>query len=548
MSRKLTWMMFSMFAVTTLMGCSDAMDDGGADRNQDGVPIGDFESGKADFGQRAKLIDGIALDSTVEGEFDPRVRTYGYTFEVKRGASLSIDLEAAAGDDARRLEEGETLDTVMAVYRGYEGPDEVGERIHKSDDGDDSVGAPTIEFEAEETATFFVAFTSYDDTGTGEYSLSLECAGTDLQCRRPNFDKPCEEGELYVQGGQIDSDTTWSDCTVVLMEPTTVAEDAILTIEPGVTVKGNYLQGANGDFGRVGLQVEGALQAVGTKENPIAFTAFKEDRGWAGIELNSPGNSLKHVFLDRAHTAVSFDDEAAGEVRHAVIEGGIPRENGERIQSQYGIQTAAETSAEFTHAVVKGFQFGVRSQNTRKLVVQDSVIRDNEVGINVRGRNETTRCNRDNDVDEYNDPIFDHVDILNNEREGLRMEGSNIFVQVTKSNIINNGDEGIELRGSGLSGDSHLSQNNIYGNNGSTEDDVNQQVLTYHSNNTIAMEDNYWQFISDPQLANTRNANCGGDISFTGFSPEPIADAGPRPAEIRQEVAQQTWKQTRQDG
>src|SRR5262245_32468595 len=101
--------LFSMFA---LVGCGarDAYDLAGA--------FG-ADSGKADAAKSTKLVDNIALDSTVQGTFDPRVRVYGYVFEAKRGAKLKASLTATAGSDANGVTAGAALDTYMAVYGPY---------------------------------------------------------------------------------------------------------------------------------------------------------------------------------------------------------------------------------------------------------------------------------------------------------------------------------------------------------------------------------------------------------------------------------------------
>lgn len=132
--------------------------------------------------------------------------------------------------------------------------------------------------------------TSYNDTGAGEYKLDIGCEGTDVQCMRANLDKPCEEGKTYIQGASIAEDQTWASCEVVVLEDVTVAPEATITINPGVEVKGNYLEGDGGaPFGEVRINVEGHLQAVGTEEAPVIFTNFVEEFGWGGAAPDEHG-------------------------------------------------------------------------------------------------------------------------------------------------------------------------------------------------------------------------------------------------------------------
>jgi hypothetical protein len=544
-----TRMFWSMLLTVALLavGCGEAVDDENAE-SRDGVDASVFEGGKSDMGSRAELIDNIALDSKIEGEFDPRIRAYGYSFEAKSGAELSASLQAFAGPEAHRLDEGDELDTVLAVYHYDE--DRVGDLIVKSGDSAGDPAAPPVSFEVESDGKFLLAFFSYDDTGAGKYTVSLECAGTDLQCRRPDFEKPCEDGELYIQGGKIDEDATWETCDVILLEPTVVAEDATLTIKPGVTVKGNFLSESGNHFGDVTLRVEGLLQAVGTEEHPIAFTALTE-RGWGGIVIDSLSNSFEHIFIEKANVAISVRTNGSASIDQSVIEGGLTIGSGddaETVQSQTGIHSQGDAEAYFTRALVKGFENGVLAEDSELLVIEDSVIRDNVWGVRVVGQDANTRCrDRAPTVNVYRDPKIVHSDIFDNEH-GIRVDGSDVFVQVEKSNIINNGGYALEIRGAGLHDDSYLRENNIFGNRGATGDDNTAQVRTFHRQGTLALQSNYWNFISDPELSESWNSRCNAEVDFTNFSPTQIADAGPRKEQVKEVIFDQGWQQTIQQG
>ena len=55
-----------------------------------------------------------------------------------------------------------------------------------------------------------------------------------------------------------------------------------------------------------------------------------------------------------------------------------------------------------------------------------------------------------------------------------------------------------------------------------------QEVITYHRQGVIDNSQNYWKEISDPELSANWNLACRGQITFTGFAPTVIRDAGPR--------------------
>lgn len=491
------------------------------------------DDGKADSAKSTKLLDDIAPDSVVAGTFDPRVRVYGYVLDAKKGAKIIVSLEATAGADARGPAEGAALDTVMGVYGPFTSVKKPGSQIAESDDNGESLGAPSISFEVKDDAKHLISFSSWEDTGKGKYALRVACEGTDFQCRRPDWTRPCTNQTLYVQGSQINEDTTWDKCEVVMLEPLTVAKEKTLTVKPGVVVKGNYL--GSDTFGTVTLTMEGTLQAAGTREHPIAFTSFKADRGWGGIVLRTKGNTISNAFIEKANVGVRIESKAGGTITDTVLEGSF-KSGSNTLIGATGISAGSDAEAIFTRALVKGFNEGLTLSNSQKLIVEDSVIRDNGTGVRINGSNPLTQCYSAPIPAVWRDPIFTHTDITAN-GTGLIIAGSDVFVQVTQCNIINNKGAGIEIRGGALHPDSFIRQNNIFGNNGTS-----WQVRTYHQTGTLDLSSNYWVHISDPELSNMRRSDCNGTISFTGFHPVPVTDVGPRQDLIKDEVKDACWK------
>lgn len=510
------------------IGCgSDGGGNDAPDAEKGALDIGPIVAdGKGDIGKKAKVLDELAPDTRVEGTFDPRIRVYGYVIEASRGAKLDISLAAAAGDDSLDLDEGDELDTILAVYGPYESRRKPGTKLIEVDDTDDGLAAPPVTIDVEEDGRYLVAFSSWDDTGEGKFTFNVECEGTDYQCRRPQFEKPCEGGQLFIQGTTaLDEDTTWNTCEVILLENTIVGPDAILTIRPGVEVKSNFLSsnGGGGNFGLVGLDVHGTLQAVGTEEHPIRFTSLT-DNGWRGLTLRNISNTITHAFIDNAGTGVELTSGASGEITDVVIEGLINGDINTNVRGRDGILAHQGSSAVFKRALVKNFSnSGFRSTGGDEVLIEDSVFRDNQAGIRVEGANASSSCRtRVTPPAVWRDPVIRHSDIYNN-RWGVFVNGSDELLQIENSNIVDNEREGVLIQGTTLHEESFIRNTNLLRNGRGAV-----QVRSWHRTGTLDISQNYWEDISDPELSANWDAGCNGGLTFTGFHPLPVDGAGPR--------------------
>lgn len=519
-----------LFTSLVLAGC-------GAQSDYDLAGQFGSDDGKADAARSTKLVDGIELDSTVQGTFNPRVRTYGYVFEAKRGAKLTAKLVATAGADAEGVREGAALDTLVAVYGPYKSTQEPGPKLRESDDVGESTAAGPIDLPVEQDGKYLIAFTSFEDTGKGKYELSLDCEGTDLQCRRPTWDAPCKAGIAYIQGAVIDADTTWDSCDTVILENATVAQGKTLTIKPGVNVKGNFI--GQVPFGTVGLTVNGTLQAAGTKEHPVAFTAYKDGFGWAGLNLVGPSHSISNAYIEKANVAVSLADGSSATLTDVVLEGATLQ----NVMPAAGVRGGANAKATFDRALVKGFQIGLHLQSSEFIHVEDSVVRANQIGVRVDGANAGNgSCSANPPAPPtWRDPVFLHSDIVENTNGGVFINGSDVLIQIEASNIVKNGQYGVQIRGMSLNPMSFIRGNNIHDNATPGQ----PQVLSMHWQNggVLDISGNYWAFVSDPELSASWRMGCNGQRTFTGFSPTKITTAGPRVEKLTEPVKQQTWQQ-----
>jgi hypothetical protein len=336
---------------------------------------------------------------------------------------------------------------------------------------------------------------------------------------------------------------------VVLLEPTTVAATKTLTIRPGVTVKGNYLTSAtpNVPVAPVTLNVLGTLQAAGTAQHPIHFTALVEGRDWGGIVLAGRSHTLSHAFVDKAATAITVAANGSATLSDLVLTG--------NAKTGSGVVASQGAAASLSRSLIKGFSTGLRLEPDA-FTIEDSVIRGNNVGISVLGTTPfamfgTTLIQQANVCDVPQpapprriDPIIRYTDIVDNTEAGVLVNGDNVFLEVSRTNLVRNGGPGLLVLGRMLQSGSYVRESNIHGNGakgwtgGSWTGPfgyvltcaANTDVCSTHRYGNVDLKNDYWVDISDPALSANRALMCPnatGGITFTGFAPTPYT-AGPR--------------------
>ncbi len=116
------------------------------------------------------------------------------------------------------------------------------------------------------------------------------------------------EADIVMAGGQIGSDQTWSNypnCYVLQGNVEIYGGTPKLTVQPGVTIKGNT--GCGLYVGRNSNQ-GGMLYAVGTTALPITFTALNgEIGGWDGVRFRdgsdySSNSSMRYCVVEKGTT------------------------------------------------------------------------------------------------------------------------------------------------------------------------------------------------------------------------------------------------------
>jgi len=152
-------------------------------------------------------------------------------------------------------------------------------------------------------------------------SKDNDCDGTtDLE------DPGCLPSGTKVSG-IISEDTIWKVENSPYIAPNgiLIESNSILTIEPGVTIKLGE---------KKNVVVRGALEAAGTKTNPIVFTAIHANSHWNRMlfegfcqrfeqkEKSIPKSVLTHTYLYK--TLGIYSDCYFPSVRHSKIEGWLP--------------------------------------------------------------------------------------------------------------------------------------------------------------------------------------------------------------------------------
>jgi PKD repeat protein len=109
---------------------------------------------------------------------------------------------------------------------------------------------------------------TYSETGDYSVNLIVHNGVRSDTCMIPDY--------IRVVGSGVSGTWSIAGSPYYVNEEIGIADGDVLVIEPGVEVvfTGHY-----------GLRVEGSLQAVGTEQDSILFTAQDPDTGWAGITI-----------------------------------------------------------------------------------------------------------------------------------------------------------------------------------------------------------------------------------------------------------------------
>jgi plastocyanin len=177
------------------------------------------------------------------------------------------------------------------------------------------------------------------------------------------------ETELGVTGtilfcGDIAEDSTWAYATYVLTCNVNILADATLAVRSGAAVKP---QGVN-----LIVQDQGSLQATGTTLNPVAFTAYEDDR--FGGDTNQDGAVSSPV--TGSWGSIYTQAGGSAHLSHAYVA------YGSSFHIQGGAAVIESSTVEYANS------YGIISEVGSTLTLRESVVRNHlahGVGINASG-------------------------------------------------------------------------------------------------------------------------------------------------------------------
>ena len=367
----------------------------------------------------------------------------------------------------------------------------------------------------------------------------------------------CQAGSLHPDG-VIAGDQNWDRCEVVLDQMTVVKEGATLRIAPGAQIKADR----NGR-----LVVEGSLVAVGTANAPITFASKQRHwssstdwgsqewfESWPGIELRGKANTISHVQVKSAQTALAVKAGAQAALSDTMLEGfafdggwtyGYDEVLLQHVEnySRYGLLVdGADVTVD--RSLIQGFNYGISTTNALSLTIRDSIIRGNVNGIASGDALARDRqCADGSAIDRRTvgdrvDPIIEWSDIAYNVDIGARLSNGG-HLEISHCNIVGNGEEGIVFS-AGLSESSFVSNNNIFGNNLRLARNNELQVATTTSSaGRLDIRSNFWGDVPTVRWGEvggyhtgpygTVQEEClGPQVDASGYASERLP-AGPRP-------------------
>ncbi|MGI9274682.1 MAG: right-handed parallel beta-helix repeat-containing protein, partial [Endozoicomonas sp.] len=230
-------------------------------------------------------------------------------------------------------------------------------------------------------------FGQVDDLSARTYGISIVRI-TEIT----NKDTGVVTREASIPGGTIDEDVTL-DGTVTLSGTVTIAKGVTLTLKPGTRVYG--------DSGSV-LFVDGNLQAVGTKENPIVFTSAQpapQAGDWGGINFDS-GSTGKLEYVTVEYAGSDYYRRGTTSILNVgvYIDDSSPVLNHVRVQhiadstdsspEAYGIYITGSASPTVTNSVVSDTSdHGIYLYGSGSPVLTNNVVGNEgeKAGVAIRG-------------------------------------------------------------------------------------------------------------------------------------------------------------------
>lgn len=182
--------------------------------------------------------------------------------------------------------------------------------------------------------------TCSDGTMNGD-ETGVDCGGSCNACP--------ETGSATVSDNIIE-DTSWSADTIYTLDGRIFVESgATLTIEAGTIIKG--AQGAGANASVLVINKGATIEAAGTAEAPIIFTAESDDIAigqTAGTNLDQNQNGLWGGLIILGNAPVSLD----GDAQSALVEG-LPTDTDNEDLGSYGGDDPADSSGTLQYVSIR---------------------------------------------------------------------------------------------------------------------------------------------------------------------------------------------------
>jgi hypothetical protein len=294
--------------------------------------------------------------------------------------------------------------------------------------------------------------------------------------------------------GEITGNTVWKSngSPYVFTGAVVVAENAVLTIEPGVTV----------ELASFSLQVKGVIQAIGDSSKPIKFTS------------NAAESNLTQIFFEASSVDYNETDGTGCIIENAeistsiTIQGSAPKICGCQINGGISIIQAAPTVSGNTISGAN-FVYGVNVEQESTPAIISNVIMEKSVGV-CFNLDSNGYANNDYDVDVENNTIVGCL-------VGIGVGDCQGYIRLY-GNLICSGADGIKVvntvSGTNVDIKQNLIMNNTCGLNVGAQVSIHSNTFY---NNTVGIYYNIdtQSLISNNNIMNSTQYN----IEVTSVSP-----------------------------
>ena len=148
-------------------------------------------------------------------------------------------------------------------------------------------------------------------TGAGDFNLSANVNG--MEAARQLSDLQAQS-VTEVSGELTGDSTSWSGI-IHVTDDLTVPVGHTLTLQPGTLV---LIDGVDSGTGGTDIDVEGAIESLGTVDEPVTLTAFDPDREWGRIDIrDADPSSFQYTNITLAGHSPGSGHTGAGLVFYA---------------------------------------------------------------------------------------------------------------------------------------------------------------------------------------------------------------------------------------